>query len=261
MLRAPVIAFVLLLACVPGVRGEEPPSPTSVDEASGVELLVGYSFGGVNGIDTGTQRKVDNEPLVALRAHSTLSKGVRAEVLLGTQSFGRLVESLTASSEGDSLLASPRRSIICDGSLSCGWQSASLVLNAGFIFDAQFEDDDEDLSDASSYFLVGPRVVLGPTSANHAMLDLLFGHSEVMTGRDVFSHSLDRDTLRFRPRLRFNIVSEKLPASPLSIGIWADIGSGDRFGDTYVLYFASDILRSDKPTDDKESESRDVKGR
>ena len=112
-----------------------------------------------------------------------------------------------------------------------------IMLNGGFLFDAE-NDDNGEVPDASSYLFVGPSVKATFGQKSQLVLDLLFGQSEIMSDIELFSRSPSRkEMLRFRPRINFAIGEGSLAESGrIYVGMWADLGVDERVPDTFVIF-------------------------
>lgn len=218
-----------------------------LDTTNALIVSLGWSFGIANSpfAPLGDSGERDSAPLVALNAHVNEYSFAKVDLLLALANFGRLVSELQpgGAEQADSATA-VRRAILADMSALFFRQSpVALNLNAGFVFDAQGQEEAA-VKDASAYLLLGPHMeAVLPAKKGKVSVDLLVGQSEVMTGADLFSQSFDKDILRFRPRLHFTMIGLR-KGTPISVGMWADMGFSDKYGDTYEVFVSFPIWDS-----------------
>ena len=215
---------------------------------------LGYSFGRTNSplnveksINSGNQR--DSAPLLALYAELNRYHRVGGSVRLALANFGRLTKFLSAdpsdpSTTTDDSLGTVRRSIIAEFDVHTRFGNADkssfmLLLNTGFIFDAQGDDNAGSVADASSYFFLGAAIETSFRNGSQLRVDALIGQSEVMTDIELFSKAWSKkDVIRFRPKIRFLLKDKIFKKNPVILGLSADLGVSDKFGDTYVVFLS-----------------------
>lgn len=216
---------------------------------------LGYSFGNANAplqasesLDGGSNTSTANAPLISLVAELRRHHAFGATVKLALANFGRLTKFAIPTSSGseDVEVDAPqvRQSLIADLDLQYRfWQPPGLdvlgVVNTGFLFDAERSDYSTEVPDASSYLFVGPALKARFAEQTELRVDLLFGQSEVMTNLELFSGDRrSKDTWRVRPRVRFLLGDGKFEKAAVVLGVWADLGFGAKYGDTYVVFIS-----------------------
>ncbi|MCA9752371.1 MAG: hypothetical protein KC591_09285 [Gemmatimonadetes bacterium] len=237
--------------------------PRSTAAEDSVTLWLGYSFGAAS-FETPSNSALaeetkGNEPLLALIGEVGLSRNVESTFILSMANFGYLVAAEdTAASTTPEDFAQVRRSVLADATIR--WRiggdsdrSLFATWNTGFVFDAQ-SDPSNVVQDASSYMFAGlsGKMAMGDTSKRYAQITLeaLVGQSEIMTDQELFSKSWsDGRTVRYRPKLTFNLLDDRpnnaTSLTPLSIGLWADLGTSSETGDTYVIFFSRPFWNTD----------------
>lgn len=213
-----------------------------------VSVSLGYSFGlATTPLSTDANSKdSDNEPLVALRAENIGRPHVKCDVLLALANFGRLaatVEPAAPAAESTAAVADVRRAVLGDLTIRFGTYGLAAAVNLGIVFDAQHDDTAASLDDARSYFFVGPSFATRfgtDVDAPSVRCELMFGESEIMTGKELFSTPLDKSqTIRVRPRLEFHLGSFTSSTKPVTIGFWGDLGFAEDVGDTYAVFLST----------------------
>lgn len=223
-------------------------------------LSLGYSIGVAFNADAPDDRGLADdrrgtEPLIAIGTKTGRGKTFQTEILLALANYGNLI-SVTPDATGgapaptDSTLATVRRSVLADLTLRRHLAGDKQVgtgfyatFNTGFLFDAQNDADSTNVADASSYVFVGPSFRTLLSTCTEVEVDFLVGQSEIMTGKEPFSRGWgDGRTVRFRPRIVFNLLSDGDPKpnsfTPLTVGFWADLGTSEETADTFAVFFS-----------------------
>ncbi len=256
----PLTLFILVSSVVPSAAGDD----SSDTKKTEVKIAFGYSFGlasassdaaTANSKIKGNER--DNDPLVSIGTTIGVNERVRTDLVLGLANFGRIKEFLEdPGTQSASIVELPdvRRSVIADLSLRSEIFARDDdkknkyirfygTLNMGFLFDAQQDEANERVEDASSYFLAGPSLQTRVGDYSEVMIDFLAGQSEVMTNIEPFSRRWSRETLRMRPRIRFYLDDRdrnetNAKEAAIILGLWADLGFSEHQGDTYVVFIS-----------------------
>ncbi len=225
---------------------------------SAITVKLGYSFSNASlptsQVDIVSLDESGNEPLLAISGTTKIVNGFTAEVVLAMGSFGRNAQVDTSDGSSSEFVdaVSTRRSLLADMTLRqhlYGRDSWSIMAtyNAGFLFDAQKEEENVEVQNASSYHLAGITMsaVVDKTQGRRFGFDFLLGYSEIMTDIEPFSLPLETETLRIRPRIRFDFGdctdTEATFLHKVTISLWGDLGIGENYGDTYALTLSKAI--------------------
>jgi len=254
---ASVWTLLMATLCITSLAVADPPDSTETKLPENyISFGLGYSFGQAN-TPFSAEAASDltdshgNEPLIALTAVLGKSKPFRSDVTLALASFGRVVN-LVDEAETDTTAASDvRRSILADLILRRRFfpsknKSLYTSFNVGFLFDAQANEHQEIVPDASGYLMAGLSYLTDVGHNSSLNMDLLFGQSEVMTNLDLLDGRWTWQYTRIRPRIRFHLdkrdeLSKSRFFDDIVFGVWADMGLDKAFGDTYVLFISKGV--------------------